>query len=303
VSAQILQKSFDNIQKFTEIIIRNYPQISKQSNLFSFSPYIANYIYNLPVTAPLNINLQGILLFDPALSTDATQFQMPAVLFVHTHQNIFNLNASFLSYLDEQNRKCGYENYTQTYATYPPSGPLPTLSDTDDCHLWDAIFAAALIINPAFNKYRITDTPPILWDVLGFPGSFPNQQSPIYFARSDVQAAIHAPNINWVECTTGSVFVNGNDQSSPPMYTVLPNVIEKSQRTIIVNGQHDFEVIAEGTRTVIQGMTWYGMQGFQVEPTARFIVPNQGDLGFVHTERGLTYVEVALCGHMVPQFQ
>jgi carboxypeptidase D len=192
------------------------------------------------------------------------------------------------------------------YATYPSNGPLPTLSslaNTNECDLWSVIFYAALIINPAFNIYRITDTPPILWDVLGFPGSFPNQQSPIYFNRSDVQAAIHAPNIMWAVCTDNDVFVKGTDQSPPPVYSVLPSVIEKSQRTIIVNGQHDFRIIAEGTRIAIQNMSWQGIQGFEVEPTARFIVPGQGDLGFVHTERGLTYVEVALSGHMVPQFQ
>ena len=233
------------------------------------------------------------------------QIQIPAVSFVYTHQNIFNFNASFLSYLDEQNKKCGYENYSQNYATYPPSGPLPMLSSSNlaECDLWSAIFAAALIINPAFNIYRITDTPPILWDVLGFPGSFPNQQSPIYFNRSDVQAAIHAPNIEWTECAQDSVFVNGIDYSSPPAFSVIPHVIESSQRTIIVHGQHDFVLIAEGTRNTIQNMTWYGVQGFQMMPTTRFIVPDQGDLGFIHTERGLTYVEVALSGHMVPQFQ
>jgi carboxypeptidase D len=271
-----------------------------------FSSYIANYIYGLPNTTSLKLNLQGILIFDPSLSSDLIQSQIPAVPFVHIHQNIFNFNASFLSYLDQQNTKCGYENYSQIYAGYPPNNPLPTLSslsNTDECDLWDAIFAAALIINPAFNIYRITDTPPILWDVLGFPGSFPNIQSPIYFARSDVQAAIHAPNISWTECTNSAVFVNGIDQSSPPMYSILPSVIEKSQRTIIVNGQHDFRIIAEGTRITIQNMTWQGKQGFQVQPQARFIVPGQGDMGFFHTERGLTYVEVVLCGHMVPQFQ
>jgi carboxypeptidase D len=234
------------------------------------------------------------------------QAEIPAVPFVHTHQNIFNFNASFLSYLDGQNTKCGFENYTKMYATYPSNGPLPTLSslaNTNECDLWSVIFYAALIINPAFNIYRITDTPPILWDVLGFPGSFPNQQSPIYFNRSDVQAAIHAPNIMWAVCTDNDVFVKGTDQSPPPVYSVLPSVIEKSQRTIIVNGQHDFRIIAEGTRIAIQNMSWQGIQGFEVEPTARFIVPGQGDLGFVHTERGLTYVEVALSGHMVPQFQ
>ena len=32
-------------------------------------------------------------------------------------------------------------------------------------------------------------------------------------------------------------------------------------------------------------------------------VPGQGLLGVTHTERGLTYVEMAVSGHMVPQFQ
>ncbi|CAF0966371.1 unnamed protein product [Rotaria sordida] len=61
--------------------------------------------------------------------------------------------------------------------------------------------------------------------------------------------------------------------------------------------------MGRGVRAAIQNMSWHGVQGFQVNPKARFIVPDQGDLGIVHTERGLTYVEVALCGHMVPQFQ
>ena len=41
------------------------------------------------------------------------------------------------------------------------------------------------------------------------------------------------------------------------------------------------------------------MQGFQT-PIANdsFIVDGVGALGTVHTERGLTYYEVALCGHM-----
>ena len=42
-----------------------------------------------------------------------------------------------------------------------------------------------------------------------------------------------------------------------------------------------------------------GMQGFQT-PIVRdsFIVDSVGALGSVHSERGLTYVEVELAGHM-----
>jgi len=160
-----------------------------------------------------------------------------------------------------------------------------------------------LIINPAFNPYRVFDTWPILWDVLGFPGAFFQNQTPMYFNRADVKAAIHAPaSVEWAECTDVQVFPNG-DASLPPALTVLPNVIEKSVRSVIVHGLADFRYIAEGTRIVLQNMTWGGMQGFQ-QPIANdsFIVDDVGALGTMHSERGLTYVEVALAGHMVPQF-
>ncbi|CAF0882636.1 unnamed protein product [Adineta ricciae] len=305
---ELAEQLYGFLTQFFDVFMEiknNLVYLAGESYAGYFVPYIANYIYSLPETAPLRLNLQGILIFDPLITSSLVQLEIPAVSFAHMHQNIFNFNASFLSYLDGQNKKCGYENYTQTYATYPPHGPLPipSSSHTNECDIWATIFEAALRINPAFNIYRITDTPPILWDVLGFPGSFGNKQSPLYFARSDVQQAIHAPKINWTECAHTPVFVDDIDRSPPPINSVLPNVIEKSQRSIIVNGEHDFIIIAEGTRIAIQNMTWHGMQGFQMEPKTRFIVPEQGDLGFFHTERNLTYVELVLCGHMGPQFQ
>jgi len=166
------------------------------------------------------------------------------------------------------------------------------------------IFNASLIVNPAFNIYRIFDTYPILWDVLGFPGSFPQTQlSPLYFDRTDVKKAIHAPvNVSWTECSNVNVFPDG-DVSLPPAFTVLPNVIEKSNRSVIVHGLADFILIAEGTRIVLQNMTWNGKQGFQT-PIQKdsFLVDGVGALGTTHTERGLTYFEVELSGHMVPQY-
>ena len=56
-----------------------------------------------------------------------------------------------------------------------------------------------------------------------------------------VQDAIHAPHIEWETCSDGSVYVNaqggpGRDTSIPSTLSVLPNVIEKSNRTLIVHG-------------------------------------------------------------------
>ena len=78
-----------------------------------------------------------------------------------------------MAQLDALAGRCNYAGYFDKHVTYPPKGllPLPGKSTSADpgCDAWDIIFEAALIVNPAFNIYRIFDTFPILWDVLGFP--------------------------------------------------------------------------------------------------------------------------------------
>jgi carboxypeptidase D len=80
-----------------------------------------------------------------------------------------------LHQLDETAKQCNYAGYVDKYVTFPPKGPLPFLGTNTfanpggPCDVWDEIVNATLIINPAFNIYRIFDQYPILWDVLGFP--------------------------------------------------------------------------------------------------------------------------------------
>ena len=66
-----------------------------------------------------------------------------------------------------------------------------------------------------------------------------------------MKAAIHAPNVSWELCSSDPVFPN-TDASPSTALSVLPSVIEKSNRTVIVHGRADFILIAEGTRIVIQ---------------------------------------------------
>lgn len=135
----------------------------------------------------------------------------------------------------------------------------------------------------------------------------------VYFNRSDVQEAIHAPSIEWSECSTTNVFPNG-DGSLPSALTVLPGVIERTQNVLIAHGLLDMVLIANGTLLQIQNTTWGGLQGFQTAPSDDLMVPTHSDysdstlaasgiMGTTHTERGLTYATVALSGHMVPQYQ
>jgi carboxypeptidase D len=63
----------------------------------------------------------------------------------------------------------------------------------------------------------------------------------IYFNRSDVKTAIHAPqDVDWSECS-GPVFAGdggpyGNgDSSADPIQSILPKVIEKTNRVLVVS--------------------------------------------------------------------
>ncbi|KAG1817717.1 Alpha/Beta hydrolase protein [Suillus subaureus] len=275
---------------------------------------IANYIYEN--STQLDLSLQGIWINDPYISWWVVQQQIPAVDFVKRHTSLFSFKSfagyppigssqTFMNHLEKKAATCNYTGYMDKHVTYPPAGLLPLPGDSvyfaEGCNIWDDIYNNALIINPAFNIYHIWDTYPTVWDVLGLLSR--EQESPIYFNRMNVKVAIHAPvDTEWSECSSIHVFPN-RDSSLRPAFSVLPNVIEKNQRTVIVHGLADFILIADGTRIAIQNMTWDGLQGFQT-PIANdsFIVDGVGAYGTMHSEWGLTYYEVALSGHMVPQF-
>ncbi|KAG8793197.1 hypothetical protein FRC12_003568 [Ceratobasidium sp. 428] len=299
------------LEVFSELKGKNF-YASGESYAGFYVPYIANYLYTHPKA--VDLKLKGIWITDPSVSYDLVTEEIPALTFAQKWKDVLGLNSTFMAQLEKNGDACGYTDYYKKYATYPPRGKLPLPKQayhgipnysniTDQCELWGQVYEAAITVNPNFNIYRIFDVWPVLWDVLGFPGSFDNQQSPLYFNRTDVQDAIHAPHINWSECSAIDVFVHGRDNSVPVMLSVMPNVIEKSERTVVMHGGIDYVLIAEGTRIAIQNMTWGGKQGFQTPiKDESFIIEGFGVLGAMHQERKLTYVEVDLAGHMMPQY-
>lgn len=189
--------------------------------------------------------------------------------------------------IDAAAEKCGYSTYSATHATFPPSGLLPLPGNSTEavpgCSLWEEIFDAALLVNPAFNIYRIFDTVRSLlissssdlfilsssqscgtFSVFRtchsyspaisphrrpvYRGSFEQAQTtPLYFDRDDVKQVIHAPmSVDWTECSNIRVFLRPGDTSLPSSFTVLPSIIEKSERSVIVHGLGDYILIAEG---------------------------------------------------------
>ncbi|KAI4212200.1 MAG: hypothetical protein LQ351_005069 [Letrouitia transgressa] len=286
--------------------------ITGESYAGYYVPYIADAMLATNDTGYYDVH--GILIYDPSTSTDTVQEEIPAVAFVDANVNLFNLNSSFNEDIHARADSCGYTSFLDTYLAFPPPGPLPNPpnSSAEGCDVFNDIFNAVSLINPCFDIYQIATTCPLLWDVLGFPGSFDYlpEGAEIYFNRSEVQAAINAPIQRWDECSGG---VLEEDDSLPSGLSVLPGVIERLDRTIISHGSLDMILIANGTLLMIQNMTWGGLQGFQEKPTEEFFVPyhsevslstlaGAGVFGTTHTERKLTWVEVALTGHMVPQY-
>ncbi|KAJ3517268.1 hypothetical protein NLJ89_g613 [Agrocybe chaxingu] len=252
-------------------------------------PYIANWFYEHP---GLDLSLKGIWIADPSLSYGLVQQEIPALRFAQANKNLFPFNSTFWAELQQISDSCGYTDYLDKLVPDSFTGPAGHWSDYS--------------LNPVFDVYRVSDTWPNLWSVLGFSRS---TQEFICFNRTDVQDAIHAPHITWNSCSNDAVYVNettgvpGRDTSMPSTLSVLPNVIEKSVRTVIVHGLADFILIAEGTRIAIQNMSWEGAQGFQaLIEDETFTVQNMGVYGNMHTERKLTYVEFFFSGHMTPQF-
>ncbi|KAI0751811.1 alpha/beta-hydrolase [Daedaleopsis nitida] len=307
----IAEQIFGFLQQFLEVFAELKDKklyLSGESYAGMYVPYLADYIYDH--SSDLALDLNGFFIADPVIGWSVAQTQIPAMDFVHKYDPVFALNRTFMEKLDSIAQECNYTGYIDKHVKYPPqeSLPLPGTSTTFDegCDVWTMVLNATLLVNPGFNYYRIFDNWPILWDVLGYPtGDSFLPQSPIYFDRPEVKAAIHAPvDTHWNACVEKStdVFPHG-DASLPPAFTVLPGAIEKSARAVIAHGLADYALIAEGARVVLQNMTWGGVQGFQNEiPVDSFRVDGVGALGNYISERKLTYYEVALSGHMIPQF-
>ncbi|RMZ88721.1 hypothetical protein DV736_g4038, partial [Chaetothyriales sp. CBS 134916] len=293
----------------------------------SYAGYYVPYIANAMIEAndPTYYNFSSLLIYDPSLSYDVVQTQVPTAPFVNFWDSLLGLNKSYVDDVNKRADDCGYTKFLEEALTYPPKGPLPTppnlSNDNDNCDLYDDVFNAVSLVNPCFDIYQVATTCPLLWDVLGFPGSIPYTPTGafVYFNLTSVQKAIHAPIQEWEECASSNVFVNGIDNSPPSALSVLPHVIDKADRVIIGHGILDMVLMYNGTLIAVQNMTFGGKQGFSKPPSQwdDFYVPyhvsgsdpislatlaGAGVMGQTHTERGLTLVTIELSGHMVPQY-
>ena len=307
--------------------------VTGESYAGRYVPYIANAM--LDEKNETFFNVSGILVYDPCIGEYITvQQEIPAYPFVEQNNNVIGFNKSFMAHLEAKDQSCGYAKYREEFLVFPPHKTQPPLffnsTSNADCDLWGEIYDTAYATNPCFNVYEIGLQCPLLSDPLGYPTdlqySYPGL--PIYFNRTDVKKAMHAPlDISWSECS-GPVFVGHEgpqgegDLSPDPIQSVLPRVIEATNRVLVANGQLDLEILTNGTLMAIQNMTWGGKMGFQTMPNKPIVITEldpysslftsqgfgdidnpQGTMGIQHYERGLMWAETYLSGHMQPQFQ
>ncbi|KAK4506376.1 hypothetical protein PRZ48_000106 [Zasmidium cellare] len=295
-----------------------------------YIPYVANEFIK---TNDSDMPLKGIALSDVLIGDGTLQLSMPVQPFVEYWWNVLGLNETFLNAFAARQDRCGFSTYLNTYLKFPPpqwpfAQPRYTAeTNNGSCDTHTAAEAALFKVNPCFNAYHITDYCPRLWTVLGpINDDFEPAPKTIYFNRPDVKRAIHAPlDKDWTACAStpskaNSVFqghnhnTTGEDQSLPPAQTdILKRVIEHTNNVIIGSGGLDFLVPTNGTLLVLQNTTWNGKQGFELYPDNEFYVPSlpiynlgseagSGLLGTWGTERGLTFYEVRLSGHEIPQY-
>ncbi|KAJ5723942.1 hypothetical protein N7488_001977 [Penicillium malachiteum] len=332
--AQDFVKFFKNWQEIFGI--KNFKiYVTGESYAGRYVPYISAAI--LDEQDKEHYDLHGALAYDPCIGQyDYVQQEAPTVPLVQSNANLFGFNESFMAELASLHKSCGYEDFIETYLTFPPPGnqPVKTIDweSIGNCDVFDLVYEEAFNINPCFDLYEIPTMCPLLWDVLAFPGSleYTPVGADVYFDRADVKRALHAPhNVTWSECSDESVFVgNGGpedegDYSANPIEKVLPQVIEATNRVLIGNGDYDMVIITNGTLLSIQNMTWNGHLGFQSKPEKpiNIKIPDlqyaaafaengmtgldgpQGIMGIQHYERGLMWVETYQSGHMEPMYQ
>src|SRR5467141_426148 len=112
-----------------------------------------------------------------------------------------------MAQLEDLHKSCRYEEFLDKYLVFPAAGVQPPKSfnftSEASCDVFSMVVIAALDPNPCFNVYEINSMCPIVWDVLGFPTviQYTPAGSTPYFNRSDVQEALHAPNVDWALCS------------------------------------------------------------------------------------------------------
>lgn len=280
--------------------------LTGESYAGKYIPYIAHKIYSEDGAKDAGINLQGIAMNDPLFSTNFLGEEAPAFEYLERYKDVMRVNESTVKAVRKKAAKYGVDDYVAKHLQYPAKGHfyVPDQFNLSDS-VWTEVNKAGTEASKCFNPYEIRPDCAYNTDPLGIPldTQKPHKHNFIN-AHPGLKKALNVdPNRTWTECTFGTVFKGKqSDDSTPPDRSVLPKVIEKSQRAVIQHGTYDLVLIANGTALAIQNMTWAGKMGFENPPDQELRV-NGKKHGSFGIERGLTFALIDRSGHMIPEFK
>ncbi|KKY33498.1 putative carboxypeptidase cpds [Diaporthe ampelina] len=244
-------------------------------------------------------NLQGSMIYDPAINEDVPLVEVPILAFTEYWQNLLKLNSTFLDYIRGQHAEAGYTSFYEEHFNFPPNGVFPSANNSADfsSRIRGLIQDAMTLQEPCFNVYHITDTCPTLWS-WNAEDAFPlapftqagiqdpqlnTGDSGPYYNLTVVRDAIHAPvGREWEACSPNPVFTNpsnatSGDGSPRAQLTVMPGVFDRTPGiNIVANGQFDMLIPSNGTLFSLQNVTWRGAQGFSEYPPNILQIPPSG---------------------------
>ncbi|KAJ7135973.1 Alpha/Beta hydrolase protein [Mycena epipterygia] len=265
-----------------------------------YIPYIADAMLNANDTRFFNVD--AAFSVDPIVGNQDAQQQVPHRAMTREFPHLFPFNETFEAVLAALDQTCGFTAFLDEYLVFPPKGiqpPPPTSGG--ECDMFDTLIGAMYFINPCFSTYHITSPCPYAVD----PVTNPPGDGVQYFNRPDVKTAINAPPTAWRY--RGGVYAEGDQTTLTPLsFDVLPRIIERLNKMLIVSGNLDLTLPTNGTVLAIQNMTWNGALGFRSAPARAFFIPRRAGtdvMGTLHAERGLSLVDVYLAGHQLLQWQ
>ena len=168
------------------------------------------------------------------------------------------------------------------------------------CDPYDAAYN--YYISPALNRdfvaYNINEN--------SYAGLYYDGSYLAYLNRADVQAAIHAPRLDFSPCNnslqTTLITSDRKTHPQPPAYNIVPNLISQGVKVHIFNGVLDYVIPHIGQELVLQNTTWGGSQGFSRPPTSDILRNSKGQqVSQGREERGLSYYTFQNAGHRVAQ--
>ncbi|KAJ7655810.1 alpha/beta-hydrolase [Mycena polygramma] len=123
------------------------------------------------------------------------------------------------------------------------------------------------------------------------------------------RAALHAPTSkDWLQSfafpfggtANGTQFEDPSPEPMVFLTELATNASAKGVGIVFYSGNDDSLVAHRGTETVIQNMTFGGVQGFTRKPSTPFSDDKGNFAGIIHQERNLTYALFRGAGHLVP---